>query len=204
MADDVKASMDSNISGMTDMSNDDDLLASQELKKSQAAAGDGAETALAAVEEDKAAPAPEPEPEPEPEPAAEAEAEPAAEAEPEPAAEPEPDPEPAAEAEPEPEAEPAAAAEAGAPAAEAGDSGGVVEAAAAKLEAAPTAPLQVDAGLGSLARRLRGTKGPPGWPALQDQQGVDVKPSVTFMFTLVQATGPRATPLAPSSARARP
>ena len=48
MADDVKASMDSNISGMTDMSNDDDLLASQELKKSQAAAaGDGAETALA-------------------------------------------------------------------------------------------------------------------------------------------------------------
>ena len=60
MADDVKASMDSNISGMTDMSNDDDLLASQELKKSQAAAGDGAETALAAVEEDKAAPAPEP------------------------------------------------------------------------------------------------------------------------------------------------
>ena len=67
MADDVKASMDSNISGMTDMSNDDDLLASQELKKSQAAAS-GDEEKLAAVEEDKAAPAPEPEPEPEPEP----------------------------------------------------------------------------------------------------------------------------------------
>lgn len=67
------------------------------------------------------------------------------------------------------------------------DSDGVVQAAAAKLS--PNAPLTVDEGLGSLARRLRGTKGPPGWSPAEDQQGRQVKQSVTFMFTLVQGTG---------------
>ena len=224
----VTASVDSAISGITDLSNDDDLYdadhpmrRSAELTASQemaAGVGDLGVDAqkLETVAEDKASAASEPVSRPDG--ASAAEAAEAAEAAAEPAAEPAATddadlddleatiaPEPAPEATPEAAptapatpanlpplqaparpAEPAPAALAAA-AADEDDSGGVVQAAAAKLS--PNAPLTVDEGLGSLARRLRGTKGPPGWSPAEDQQGRQVKQSVTFMFTLVQAMG---------------
>lgn len=173
-----------------------------------------AEPAAEPIAEPTAEPAAEAGPEPAAEPATEAAAEPAAEAaasDVAPAVEavsdadlaaaiaPEPAPEVAAEPEPEPSGPttPAKLAPLKAPtpptelppvaAAHEDDSGGVVQAAAAKLS--PNAPLTVAEGLGSLARRLRGTKGPPGWSPAEDQQGRQVKQSVTFMFTLVQGTG---------------
>jgi hypothetical protein len=173
---DVRASI---VSGTSDFPDDSDLLASVE-----------GNPALLAPEPP---PPPQAEPEAEDEPEAEAEDEPEAEAEPEPEPEPEDEPEP--EAEPKalhaPEApaatagEPEASSSSGDPAADTNSSGGVVEAAAEQLNK----PLQAAGeGLGSLARRLRGTKGPPGWNPKWDQGGNTIKPSVTFMCTLDTAT----------------
>ena len=226
----VTASVDSTISGITDLSNDDDLYdtdhpmrrsteltASQEMaagvgdlsSATDSSVGDLGRDAqkLESVAEEKDSAAPESVSRPDGTPAAEAAGELRAEAvatddadleaaiAPEPAPEATPAAAPTAPATPanlaplQAPARPAEAAPAAlaAAAADEDDSAGVVQAAAAKLS--PTAPLTVDEGLGSLARRLRGTKGPPGWSPAKDQQGRQVKQSVTFMFTLVQGKG---------------
>ena len=167
-------------------------------------------------------PGPEPAPKPGPEPAPEAELttdppkpETEASAKSEPEVEPTLAPEPTSELAPEAnaapgrESEPDAAADAGEPTAAAAPAsqarvaptGGVtVEELATSAVDAPLSAVRT--GYESLARRLRGTKAPPGCNPGLDLHGEPIKAPVAFVLTLQQAVGVPAGAVGARSARA--